>query len=71
MVFFYEREGAFLRCEARTAENGPGFELVIQQPDGSEKIEYFDDSAALTLRQKALEAELESDGWTGPFGRTI
>jgi hypothetical protein len=71
MVFFYERQGAFLRCEARTAENGPGFELVIIQPDGTEEIEHFDDSSKLTQRQKELEATLAHEGWTGPFGRTI
>ena len=71
MVFFYERQGAFLRCEARTAEHGPGFELVIIQPDGSEEIEHFEDSSTLTRRQQELEAALADEGWTGPFGRTI
>ncbi len=68
MVWFYERQGAFIRCEARTAESGPGFELVVVQPDGSE---HFDDSATLSRRQHELETTLAGDGWTGPFGRTI
>ena len=47
MVWFYERQGAFIRCETRTAPNGVGFELVVIQPDGSEQVEHFDDSATL------------------------
>ena len=44
MVWFYERQGTFIRCETRTASSGSGFELVVIQPDGSERVEHFDDS---------------------------
>jgi hypothetical protein len=71
MVWFYERQGTFIRCETRTAPNGVGFELVVIQPDGSEQVEHFDDSATLSRRQAELEASLADEGWTGPFGRTI
>ena len=71
MVWFYERQGAFIRCETRTAPSGVGFELVVIQPDGSEQVEHFDDSATLAKRQGELESALAHDGWTGPFGRTI
>ena len=71
MVWFYERHGAFIRCETRTAANGIGFELVMIQPDGSEHVEYFDDSASLTKRQEELQTSLTHDGWTGPFGRRL
>ena len=71
MVWFYERHGAFIRCETRDADRGPGFELVIVQPDGSERIERFVDSSALERRQNELQATLSHDGWQGPFGRTI
>jgi len=71
MVWFYERQGAFMRCEARTADDGVGFELVVIQPDGTEHIEKFDDSGALARRQQELASSLAHDGWTGPFGRTI
>jgi hypothetical protein len=72
MVWFYERHGAFIRFEAREAEgDGGGFDLVITDPDGSERIEHFDDSSALTRRQQDLERALTHDGWQGPFGRTI
>jgi hypothetical protein len=71
MVWFYERQGAFIRCETRTVTSGRGFELVIIQPDGSELVERFDDSSTLARRQTELESSLTHDGWTGPFGRTI
>jgi hypothetical protein len=71
MVWFYERQGAFIRCETRSAPSGVGFELVVFHPDGSELVEHFDDSATLAKRQSELESTLSHDGWTGPFGRTI
>jgi hypothetical protein len=37
MVWFYERQGNFIRCETRTAPGG-GFELVVIEPDGSERV---------------------------------
>jgi len=71
MVWFYERQGSFIRCETRTAAGGTGFELVVIQPDGSERVEHFDDSATLAKRQAEIENTLTHDGWSGPFGRTI
>lgn len=71
MVWFYERQGSFIRCETRNASEGHGFELVVIEPDGSERVEHFDDSATLARRQAELENTFRHDGWTGPFGRTI
>jgi hypothetical protein len=71
MVWFYERQGTFIRCETRTATSRSGFELVVIQPDGSERVEHFEDSSTLSRRQAELEHGFMHDGWTGPFGRTI
>ena len=71
MVWFYERHGAFIRCEAREADSGTGFELHVVEPDGTERVERFDDSTTLARRQQELESTLATDGWQGPFGRTI
>lgn len=71
MVWFYERQGTFIRCETRTVPQRVGYELVVIQPDGTEQVEHFDDSSALTRRQAELESSLAHNGWTGPFGRTI
>ena len=70
MVWFYERHGTYIRCETRETPDG-GFELVQTNPDGTEVVERFDDSASLAKRQQQLESTLTTDGWTGPFGRTI
>lgn len=71
MVWFYERQGTFIRCETRDAPNNIGFELLIIHPDGSEKVERFTDSQSLEQRQRELQSVLTHDGWQGPFGRTI
>lgn len=70
MVWFYERHGTYIRCETRELPDG-AVELVQTNPDGTEVVERFEDSAALTRRQQQLESNLTTDGWTGPFGRTI
>lgn len=71
MVFFFERQGQFIRCESREAEKGQGYELAIIYPDGHEEIERYDDTVKLNRRQMELESELTSAGWFGPHGRVI
>ena len=71
MVFFFERQGQFIRCESRQAEKGHGYELAIIYPDGHEEIERYDDTVELNKRQLQLESELTSAGWFGPHGRVI
>ena len=70
MVWFFERQGTYVRCETRDATSG-GYELLVIDPDGSENVERFEDSASLTRRQRELDSRFAHDGWTGPFGRTI
>jgi len=68
MIWLFERQGEYMRYEARPAKTGPGFELVITSPNGTETLEHFDDSAALSKRQRELESQLAVDGWNGPHG---
>jgi hypothetical protein len=72
MVWFYERQGHFIRCETRDV---PGdtitIELVVLQPDGTETVERYESSDALARRQQELQSSLTHSGWQGPFGRTI
>ncbi len=44
------------------------YELRIVTPDGSERVERFDDADDLTKRQHAVIEEITGDGWTGPHG---
>ena len=70
MVWFFERQGRYVRCETRKTSDG-AFELVMTDAEGTERVERFDDSGALARRQVAVERELAADGWTGPHGRVM
>jgi hypothetical protein len=71
MIWFYERRGAHLRCEVRQTVEGDRYELVITEPDGSERIEAFVDSKELTKRSRQLEDEWRTQGWDGPYMRFL
>ena len=66
MFWWFERQGVFLRYEAR--ESKDGFELCIIDPDGTERIERFEDSRELARRQTEFERQVRIEGWTGPHG---
>jgi hypothetical protein len=70
VIWFYERRGAYVRCETRDVLREHGvFELVTLDANGSEQVERFTDSESLLKRQAELESTLLYDGWSGPFGR--
>jgi hypothetical protein len=69
VIWFYAKHGRHLRCEVRQLVDGDHFDLVITDADGTERVEHFHDSSALTHRSRQLEAEWVKDGWEGPFGR--
>lgn len=69
MIWFFERKGDHLRCEIRTQVEGDRYDLVITRPDGTESVEQFTDSRALSHRTAELEQAMRRDGWSGPFGR--
>jgi len=73
VIWFYERAGAYVRCETRDVPQKPGvYELVMTARDeGSERVERFPDSHSLLKRQEELERTLIYDGWAGPFGRVM
>jgi hypothetical protein len=71
MVSFWEREGHYVRCEARAADAGRGYELIVVRPDGTQELEQFDNAEDLLKRQLQLERSFEADGWVGPFGRVF
>lgn len=67
LFWWFERNGTYLRCQALDSPGG-GYELRISNPDGTERVEHFPDSADLTRRQRAVEDELAAEGWSGPHG---
>jgi hypothetical protein len=68
VIWFYERKGEHLRCEIRQQIEGDRFALVVTLPDGTERIEVYDDSYALNRRSLELEKMLLQKGWN-PFAR--
>ena len=71
VIWFYERNGEHLRCEIRQQIEGDRFALVVTLPDGTERVEMFDDSYALNRRSMEIERMLSGKGWNGPFARDI
>jgi hypothetical protein len=71
VIWFFERQGAHLRCEIRQQIEGDRFALIVTMPDGTERTEMFDDSAALNRRSVELEKTLTQKGWNGPHARSI
>ena len=70
MIWFFEKQGQYVRCETRKADDGV-YELVVTEADGRERVERFDDSMSLAKRQVEIERSLTAQGWTGPHGRVM
>jgi hypothetical protein len=68
IVWFFERNGRFVRCETCEGANGR-WELLVLDADGVQRVERFEDDAALAARQRELEREFRGSGWFGPYGR--
>ena len=67
MFWWFERSGAYLRCEVLELSES-SYELRVVHPDGSVRVEVFTDARDLAKRQAEVEGELRGDGWTGPHG---
>jgi len=67
VFWWFKRRDDLLRYEARDLPTGR-YELRIVDPDGSERVETFDDAPSLTRRQVEFERQLRESGWTGPHG---
>ena len=68
MVSFFEQGGKFVRCETRDRADGI-YELLIQGPDGVERVEQFATASALDERLMELERGFIASGWFGPYGQ--
>ena len=69
MIFFFERDGQYLRCDIHAAPGGQGYELVMTHPDGSESREHHDSAETVYRRWNQLQGSLKDAGWWGPQGR--
>ncbi len=63
MLWSFHRAGEQLVYEIRTRSDAEGFELIIRDPNGTERIELFDDHGAVDRRAAELQRELLDNGW--------
>ena len=68
MIFFYEQEGQYLRCEVHPRGDGAAAELIITRPDGGATVEILSGSE-VTRRVTEVQAAMLQAGWWGPLGR--
>jgi hypothetical protein len=66
MIWFFERRHLRLHYEIRRQLDGPGFELLISYPDGTQYLERYPDSDAVIARSRALQNVLLQAGWRQP-----
>jgi hypothetical protein len=66
MVWFFERNGAYLRIESRVRSDAPRYELVWTGADGQEYLRRFETEAELLEHYQALTVDLRQSGWAGP-----
>jgi hypothetical protein len=70
MFWWFERGGAYMRCEVLQLATEK-YECRVLNPDGTESVEAFDDDAELARRQQDMLAGLSARGWSGPHGRVL
>ena len=68
MIFFYEQQGRYTRCEVHPRDDGKSAELIVTQPDGAATIEVLSGSD-VTRRVNELQIAMLKAGWWGPVGR--
>jgi hypothetical protein len=70
MIWYFSRGSAQIDLEVRRAPESGGYELVVVSPDGSERIERFDEPRRLIARALVVQRRLIKKGWvpTSPAG---
>lgn len=66
MLWIFERKGEQMRCEIRRESVGSGYEMIVTAPDGSQRMERFDETNDLIKRTLDLQRELLESGWRQP-----
>ena len=70
MIFFFEQDGQYVRCELLPLPDGAS-ELIVTAPEGRQTIEILEGSAEVTRRMSELRQSMLDAGWWGPVGREI
>jgi hypothetical protein len=66
VFYFYKRGPETVQCEVRSAVDGPGYEIVIRETDGTERLERFATSEQVHSRWLEINNRFEREGWWGP-----
>jgi hypothetical protein len=70
MIFFFEQNGRYVRCEVLPLPDGTS-ELVVTPPEGDPTTEILTRSDDVTRRILELRESMAREGWWGPLGREI
>lgn len=68
MLWIFEKTGKQKRCEIRRegSGEGTGYEMIVTNEDGSQRMERFDDPTELVKRSMDLQRDLLESGWRQP-----
>ena len=68
MLWIFEKTGKQKRCEIRRegSGEGTGYEMIVTNEDGSQRMERFDDPTELVKRSMALPRDRLESGWRQP-----
>jgi hypothetical protein len=66
VFYFFKRGTDTVQCEVRSAVHGPGYEIVITEASGIERLEHYATSDQVHKRWIELHKSFEHEGWWGP-----
>ncbi len=66
VFYFFKRGNETVQCEVRSEPEGPGYEIVINEPNGVQRVERFATSEQVHDRWVELHKRFEHEGWWGP-----
>ena len=66
MLWVFERKGEQMRCEIRRDGGGAGYEMIVTNADGSQRMERFEETEGLIKRTLEFQRELMETGWRQP-----
>ena len=69
MIFFFEQNGQYVRCEVLPLPDGAS-ELIVTPPEGNQTVEVLD-GTDVTRRISELRESMVQAGWWGPLGRDV
>jgi hypothetical protein len=66
MMWIFERQDEQMRCEIRREGVGAGYEMIVTNADGSQRMERFEETGGLIKRTLEFQRELMETGWRQP-----